>query len=395
MKKWQRRLSCPILFLSRFLLAGLCLLLLYGPAFPQAYELGKAPRFPRDLTGLATPKAEQVQEQERLQVLAAFQINPQNREESRQFFNNYYLATSYPDINWTGNLGTCDAGTTALSFRDLVLQRLNYFRAMAGVPAQVTFSTTYNDKCQKAALMMSRNDLLDHNPPNTWTCYTPEGAEAAGNSNLCLGANGWTAVDLYMKDPDRPEATEPENGAVGHRRWVLYPQTQQMGTGDIPYVFYPPDIIYPEANALWVLDTHLWDPRPPTREEFVAWPPPGYVPYQVVYPRWSFSYAESDPYVYVDFSAATVTMSRGGSAVSLTMETVENGYGENTLVWIPLEKKSYDSWPNPGADTVYQVTVSNVVIGGSPRTFNYAVTIFDPATVTGKVSLPFLPLLLD
>ena len=289
-------------------------------------------------------------------------VNPSNREASRLFYATNYLAPDSP-IAWTGNRATCDAGTTASGFQDAVLLRLNYFRAMAGVPATVTFGGTYNGKDQKAALMMSANGQLSHNPPTTWTCYTADGAEAAGNSNLALGASGRAAIDLYMKDPGTG------NGAAGHRRWIVFPATQVMGTGDIPATGGS------AAQALWVFDSTTWGPRPPTREEFVAWPPPGFVPYQVVYPRWSFSYPQAN------FASATVTMTQDGAGVPVTLETIANGYGDNTLVWFPTGMTSSQAWPQPTADTVYTVTINNVLVSGSPRSFTYEVTVFDPATI--------------
>ena len=129
-------------------------------------------------------------------------------------------------------------------------------------------------------------------------------------------------------------------------------------------------------------------PRPPTREEFVAWPPPGYVPYQVVYPRWSFSYAGAN------FSSATVTMTQGGASVPVAVETLATEYGENNLVWIPLGLGSSQSWPQPSRDTSYLVTISNVIIGTGTRTFTYEVTVFDPAKASGVPS-GVLMLLLD
>jgi hypothetical protein len=41
------------------------------------------------------------------------------------------------------------------------------------------------------------------------------------------------------------------------------------------------------------------------------------------------------------------------------------------------------SWPRPTFDVAYQVTVNNVVIGGMPQSFSYAVTVFDPAVLPG------------
>jgi uncharacterized protein YkwD len=284
-------------------------------------------------------------------------IDPGERQASLTFFDQVYRASEGVEIGWTGNHATCSAGETAETFREAVALRINYFRSMAGVPAVVQLSDDYSRKAQQAALMMSANERLSHSPSTDWLCYTAEGAQAAGSSNLYLGVYGPAAITGYMYDPGNG------NYAVGHRRWILYPQTQWMGTGDIP----PLDDHRP-ANALWVFDEHMWEPRPPTREEYVAWPPPGYVPYQVVFPRWSLAYAGAD------FSQATVTMSSGGKGVAVAVQPVINGYGENTLVWEP----SLSFGTPPAGDTAYEVRVSQVRIGGAWRDFAYRVILFDP-----------------
>jgi uncharacterized protein YkwD len=284
-------------------------------------------------------------------------VDPQDRAASLEFYQRVYLGSEGVAINWTGNHATCNPGTTAAAFRAAVQLRINYYRAMAGVPSKLTLNPTYTGKAQQAALMMSAEGELNHKPEEPWACYTAAGYEAAGKSNLCLGCYGPGAIDAYMEDHGAG------NYAVGHRRWVLYPQTQEMGTGDIPWVGG-----YWSANALWVFDSHMWGPRPETREEYVAWPPPGYVPYQVVYPRWSLSYPGAD------FSLATVSMSSGGSPVPVVVHTVVPDYGENTLVWEPAASFG------PGADTAYSVSVTGVTIGVSTRNFNYEVIVFDPAT---------------
>ncbi|MBI5879298.1 MAG: CAP domain-containing protein [Chloroflexi bacterium] len=286
-----------------------------------------------------------------------FAVNPQSRQASLDFYNRYYVPAG-PPPNWTGTQNPCNPGATDAAFRDAVLLRINYFRAMAGVSATVTFSGTFNQKAQASALMMSANISLSHAPPVWWTCYTAAGAEAAGSSNLALGAYGWDAMSLYMKDPGSG------NTAAGHRRWILYPQTREMGTGDIPGGT--------TANDLWVFDGRYGSPRPATREEYVAWPPPGYVPYTVVYPRWSFAYGGAN------FSGATVQMTSNGSGVSLAQSAVANGYGENTLVWIPLGLNSSASWTVPLTDTTYVVNVQNVLVNSVSRSFSYSVTVFNP-----------------
>jgi hypothetical protein len=138
-----------------------------------------------------------------------------------------------------------------------------------------------------------------------------------------------------------------------------------MGTGDIP----PAGVGNPRANALWVFDLqNIGGPRPDTREEYVAWPPPGYVPYQVVFPRWSFAYA------FADLTNATVTMTKNGQPLSLQQHPVVYGYGERTMVWEPIDIFGQA----PGSDITYNVTITNVIINGQPNTFNYQVIVFAP-----------------
>ncbi len=117
-----------------------------------------------------------------------------------------------------------------------------------------------------------------------------------------------------------------------------------------------------------MIDSEHWNTRPGTRNPFVAWPPPGYVLYQVVYPRWSFSYPSAD------FSQATVAMSQAGKPLAVQLLTVKNGYGDNTLVWEPQENFG----ASPDADTPYQVTVGNARINDQMQSFSYTVMIFDP-----------------
>ncbi len=290
-------------------------------------------------------------------------INLSDRQLSRSFYNSVYLASELTPIGWNGNQASCDQGTTSFDFKNGVLVRINYFRAMAGVPADISFADLFSNKAQQAALMMSRNNSLSHEPPASWSCYTAGGAEAAGKSNLSLGNYGWNAVSGQVRD------NGSNNTAVGHRRWLLYPQTETMGTGDIPSA-----ASYSAANALWVFDGNYGTSRPATREAYVAWPPPGHVPYQVVPARWSFSYANAN------FSAATVSMTRAGNPVPVTIQPVQNGYGENTLAWIASGlDANLATWPNPGQDAGYRVQIGNVLMGTTPTSFSYDVIVIDPA----------------
>jgi hypothetical protein len=310
-----------------------------------------------------------------------FTVNTASREEVRNFFNTVYAASEGFSIGWTGDLATCTPGSTDAAFRDLVTLRINYFRAMAGVPSGITFDPTFNLKDQAAALIMSANNSLSHFPPMSWTCYSADGYEAAGKSNIAIGNAGPDAITAYMED------FGGNNAAVGHRRWLIYPQTQLMGTGDVPE--NGPNN---SGNAIWVQDGHYFDARPATRDNFVAWPPKGFVPFQLVFPRWSLSYPNAN------FANATVTVTSNGVNVAVTKEPLSPNVGENTLAWYQngLDTSQPFAWPRPAADTVYTVNVQNVSGSGVPTSFSYTVTVIDPQatgpdTVVPAISGPDQP----
>lgn len=319
---------------------------------------------------VAPAQAPAPEKRPRAAAASGFSVNTANREDVRTFYKTIYLASDGVPSGWNGNVGKGLAGDTSADFKQAIQRRINWFRAMAGVPANITLNPTYSQKAQQAALMMSANNALSHTPPNTWLFYTAAGAEAAGSSNLYLGRNGPSAITGYIDDPGA------NNGPVGHRRWILYPQTQLMGTGDVDG-----DSKYRRSNALWVFDSNIWGSRPSTRDQFVAWPPPGFVPYTTVFPRWSLSYPNAD------FSGATVTMKKNGVQISTTLETVKDGYGENTVVWLP---QGQNFATKPKTDIVYSVQVSNVLVGGVPRTFSYDVKVFDPLAPVPDTTAPTL-----
>lgn len=337
----------------------------------QQEALGDAPQSPSSLQGMGhTLRNEQTQSLVNKQSVSDYAIDTRQREAVRLMYQSVFAASNGVPPAWVGDVATCNAGTSSTESKDATLRRINWFRAMAGVPAAVQWDATFNQKAQQAALMMAANNKLSHTPPTTWKCYTAVGAEAANKSNISLGRKSGvdTVTDGYMRDPGS------SNAAVGHRRWLLYPQTRFMGTGDV-------NSAAANSNAIWVMDGNFSSPRPTVRNEFVSWPPPGFVPYTTVYPRWSFSYPRAD------FSAATVAMTQDGVALATRKETLRNGTGENTLVWFPGSYADGNNWARPTRDTLYRVTVGNVKIGGVARTFTYDVNVFDPDVETSKIVL--------
>lgn len=339
-----------------------------SPGFAEII-LGHPPKAPTDLSGLpgGGPRAQDDP--------GGFSVNTFSRQEARAFYNAVFQGSEGVLMESTADVASCTPGGTGAVFKESVLRRINWFRAMAGIPATVTFNSGNNTKCQQAALMMSRNDDLSHFPPPSWTCYTAEGADAADSSNLAIGSAGADSIVGYMKD------SQANNTAVGHRRWLIYPQTQVMGTGDVPSGGG-----FRAANTTWVFDANYGGARPPTRTPYVAWPPAGFVPYQVVYPRWSFALPNAN------LSAATVTMRSNGILVSVAYEPYEVGFGENTLVWVPMGLNANDDatmFPFSGVDTVYSVAISNIT-GAAQSYYTYTVTVVDPAVPGADFAPPVI-----
>jgi hypothetical protein len=307
---------------------------------------------------------------------AAAIINTTSRQAVVDAYNTRFLPALAVASGWNGSINGCVPGTTSAAYEAATLQAVNYFRAMAGLPDTVTFDATFNSKDQQSALMTIAQGQLSHNPPTSYACYTAGGAEAATRSNLAIGAGGADAIDLYMEDAGTG------NTAVGHRRWILYPPQSVMGTGSTSAVNGP----YFGSNSLWVIG--VFGSRPATPET-APWPPAGFVPRQITYPRWSFAVNSATP---ANMSAATVTMTRSGQTVAVNVlppefQAPNPSIGDNTIVWEPQGLNH----PAGMQDTTYQVTVSNVIVGGTPRTYSYSVTVIDPATTPVVTPTPTVP----
>ena len=295
---------------------------------------------------------------------AGFAVDRTSRRDVLAFYHTIYSASENYAANrqWTGDVTAGLPGTTSVAFKADVLRRINFYRALCGLPADIALNDALNAKCQEAALMFSANSDIEHFPPTWWTYYTANAAEAAGKSNIAYGSHGPGAVDAYMEDYGS------NNTAVGHRRWLLYPLAQTMGTGDVPA-----SAGKPEANAIWVIGNF----KSSAPKKFTAWPNAGYVPNDLVPARWSLSYPGAN------FGSATVAMSLNGTSVPLQVvsRSISN-IGENTIVW-ELLSLDLDSL----GDLTCNVTVSGIGGTGVPTSQSYSVTLFDPFVLGESVAI--------
>lgn len=270
-----------------------------------------------------------------------------NRSEVVSNYNTTYLfsSVSVDELAWNGNVETCHSGSVSLSSLQKTLVRVNYFRGLVGLPQNITFNNELNAKCQEAALMMHANNSLNHYPPENWSCWTADGYDAASHSNLAMGTHSSSSITAYMRD------NGSGNYAVGHRRWILYSRASEFGSGSTS-----------NYNALYVISTNV---TAPDDLSFIAYPSPGFFPQPLVFDRWSFSIPGAD------FSSAVVQMqTQSGLPITLSIEELANGYGDNTIVWVPEL-----SLTSSGDETV-TVNISNV--GNATQSeYEYQVTVMN------------------
>lgn len=259
-------------------------------------------------------------------------------------------------IRWTGRVAGCDAGTVSAKQQVATQRTVNFARRLAGLTT-ITLSASLSAKAQQAALVYRANGQLSHDIPDSWTCATPAAQEAGAHSDIALGAGGAKAIALYLDDPGT------SNLVAGHRRWILNPSAERFGSGSTP-----------SSNALWVIGSNraagsYADPA------WVPWPTPGYFPTQLE-PEglWSLSAGGTGP---VDFSKATVTVTRGGKRLPVTVHTPVNGYAQPTLTWTVKQIRT----PSTGRAAVYTVTVRHVVKSGKSVSHRYQVRLYDPTKV--------------
>jgi hypothetical protein len=282
------------------------------------------------------------------------------REQMVLDYNANYLGSNVTveELGWTGNVATCNAGKISRLAQTRTLQRINYFRHLVGLLNAIALDSVKNMQCQEAALMMDANNDIDHSPPTSWSCYSVDGAEAAGSSNLAYGAHSSSAITLFMDDEGTPN--------LGHRRWILQQRKSIFGHGSTP-----------STSVLYAFDYSGTNPKLP----FIAYPSPGFFPAPLASVKtWTFSIPSAD------FSVAKVSVtSPNGVLIPVTSRIPKNGYGDNTIAFDPSGINVSSIY-----DETYTVTIDNVKLStGTVEKYTYKVTIaqvtYPPACPKGKI----------
>lgn len=261
----------------------------------------------------------------------------------RKMYNEVYLPAHRFPQGWT-EPGNCKPGTLSAATLDARKREINYFRKMAGLQP-VELDPKMNHYAQAAAYLMYKNNALSHNPPTSWKCYSADAAKGAGSSNLGYGGG----LDSYIHDYG------DNNRSCGHRMWILKESSSTMGYGgtngtDAVYVFG---------------DTKTHDSLP----RYVAWPPAGFCPAEIVSDRWSISV----PGVSAKYANAKATVTLDGQVLPLEY-TETTSYGDDGLVF---EIKDWAKWQEKMLDKKVKVQVKGIEYEDKIATFSYEIVLFN------------------
>ncbi|MDR2453066.1 MAG: FG-GAP-like repeat-containing protein [Bifidobacteriaceae bacterium] len=291
-------------------------------------------------------------------------------------------------MQWTGSLDTCDRGTVDSASQQATFDAINYYRRMAGLDP-VTENTDASAAARRTALTMAAELNISHTPPATWKCTTNNGRYLANKSNLALGTTGAVSISRYIAD-----ASSAENiSSVGHRRWILSPGGQVMGSGSVRGAAGRANalVVMPNtAGASWSggptwdasQDPALSSPFSITwsTPNFVAWPPAGYFPHQLAQVPWSVSTGRTA----AGFASASVSVTKNGAAVAGVVVNgrsggTYSGAGDVGHISFSLPDAVLAA-PASGAVDTYKVSITGIT--GSPSTLSYEVKVFTVAQVS-------------
>ena len=304
-------------------------------------------------------------------------IDTSSRKEVAEAYNARLLPTLTVAPKWTGSVNKCTkkpkaqpkkaVGTDSAASKKATIKAVNYFREMAGLKP-VKEDAGLSKLAQQSALIMKANDTLSHWPAPSWKCYSTQGRAASERSNIAISWGAWEgpelgsgprSIPLYMDDYG------DHNVEVGHRRWILNPETSRFGTGSTD-----------NTNALYVYSDKASHNTNPPAKGGVAWPSKGYFPWETVPTsrRWSYSLAptfDASGWPVAQFDKAKVSMTRNGKKLK-TKVVARDGYAGNpTLVW---ETKSKLAKPKSGKVDTYKVTITGVK---GQKTIAYSVKVFE------------------
>jgi uncharacterized protein YkwD len=271
-------------------------------------------------------------------------------------------------------VSSCDAGELKQSEKTLALDKVNEVRALHRLPA-VTYDFQADIQTSKSALISAANAKLTHTPTTNDKCYTTEGKDGSGSSNLYISYSSAprtlasdTAITAFLIDDGV--------ASLGHRRWLLHPFLSRTSFGRVDGA---PLVASQWSNVTGMSLKVIGFPAADLSSsniEYIAYPEGNY-PSAYFKHGWFMSFSvlanKSSSFANgssaVDFSGATVAVrDAGGAALAVSEQSANySAFGiPNVLQWKAAGTVS---------NVQYTVQIRGVKIGGVAKDFDYGFRI--------------------
>ena len=110
---------------------------------------------------------------------------------------------------------------------------INFYRYIAGLPADVTLNSEYSEYAQAASLINAANGKLSHYPDKPAGMSDAMYEKAYAGDGKCNIASGYDNVRCATMYGWMDDSYGGNIGHVGHRRWILNPEMKQTGFGAV------------------------------------------------------------------------------------------------------------------------------------------------------------------
>lgn len=234
---------------------------------------------------------------------------------------------------WGGDPSTCTAGDLDAKAAERALRLVNVHRFLADV-APVVRVSAWTTPAQQCALIAHANAKLSHTPPPSWRCWSESAAEVSSVS-LIANRSAPPAISAFIADPGNEQT-------MVHRRWLLSEEIWRIGLGSTDRY----SCVVVDGRSLE--NGASQEGRPTTRRRgWVAWPPPGPVPFEVFRTErldelgWTVQSATED------LDQATVEVASDGRQLAVHTTRLEPFQGSRSAVrfvpngWKTMLGRSY------------------------------------------------------
>lgn len=285
------------------------------------------------------------------------------------------------------NISTCTSGKIKQSTKDRILKYVNDIRAIHKLDL-VTYATAGDNDAQEAALICTANGTITHTPPTNYACYSAAGYKGCETSNLYIymssgqdNIDSETSIDALMIDENVP--------SLGHRLSIINPFLTKIAFGRVDGRPKSGQAQSWNVSSMTLKYQDYVDG--PTSVDYVAYPQNNY-PTRLFDKSWFLSFSAianktfwGGNFQSVNFLNAKIKVEKNGQSLTtseISFNNNGNGSMGNCLQWKVAGLQN---------DTEYDVTISNVLVNGTAKTFTYKFNVTDKAAAAPSVPVLTMP----